>query len=137
MRFGHVLDNLDSVVVVDFWCTTKSLLGGSSTTKKSPKRTGNILSEALMQSCQNFPAGSTKNKPRSSAQFFETALRLVLINYKITGTAGPTILRFFFSTDQAPIPITDQQITLVCICRIRMRLYVIMTLNDIYMSNNF
>ena len=30
-----------------------------------------------------------------------------------------------------------QEITLVCVCRIRIRLYVIMTLNDIYMSNNF
>ena len=31
----------------------------------------------------------------------------------------------------------DQEITLVCICRLRMRLYVTMTLNDIYISNNF
>jgi len=30
-----------------------------------------------------------------------------------------------------------QKITLVYICRIRMRLYVIKSLNDIYMSNNF
>jgi len=30
-----------------------------------------------------------------------------------------------------------QEITLVYICRIRMRLYVIKSLNDIYMSNNF
>ena len=30
-----------------------------------------------------------------------------------------------------------QEITLVYICRIRMHLYVIMSLNDIYMSNNF
>ena len=30
-----------------------------------------------------------------------------------------------------------QEITLVYICRIRMRLYVIKTLNDIHMSNNF
>jgi len=29
-----------------------------------------------------------------------------------------------------------QEITLVYICRIRMRLYVIKSLNDIYMSNN-
>jgi len=32
---------------------------------------------------------------------------------------------------------THQEITLVYICRIRMRLYVIKSLNDIYMSNNF
>jgi len=30
-----------------------------------------------------------------------------------------------------------QEITLVCTCRLRMCLYVTMTLNDIYMSNNF
>jgi len=30
-----------------------------------------------------------------------------------------------------------EEITLVYICRIRMRLYVIKSLNDIYMSNNF
>jgi len=30
-----------------------------------------------------------------------------------------------------------QEITLVYICRIRIRLYVIKSLNDIYMSNNF
>ena len=30
-----------------------------------------------------------------------------------------------------------QEITLVYICQIRMRLYVIKSLNDIYMSNNF
>jgi len=30
-----------------------------------------------------------------------------------------------------------QEITLVYICRIRMRLYVIKTLNDVYMSHNF
>ena len=34
-------------------------------------------------------------------------------------------------------PIFHQEITLVYICRIRMRLYVIKSLNDIYMSNNF
>ena len=33
--------------------------------------------------------------------------------------------------------ISHQEITLVFICRIRMRLYVIKTLNDIHMSNNF
>ena len=33
--------------------------------------------------------------------------------------------------------IDHQEITLVYICRIRMRLYVIKSLNDIYMSNNF
>jgi len=32
--------------------------------------------------------------------------------------------------------LTHQEITLVYICRIRMRLYVIKSLNDIYMSNN-
>ena len=30
-----------------------------------------------------------------------------------------------------------QEITLVCICRLKMCLHVTMTLNDIYMSNNF
>ena len=30
-----------------------------------------------------------------------------------------------------------QEITIVYICRIRMRIYVIKSLNDIYMSNNF
>jgi len=30
-----------------------------------------------------------------------------------------------------------QEITLVYICQIRMRLYVIKSLNDMYMSNNF
>jgi len=30
-----------------------------------------------------------------------------------------------------------QKITLVYICRINMRLYIIKSLNDIYMSNNF
>ena len=33
--------------------------------------------------------------------------------------------------------ILHQEITLVYICRIRIRLYVIKSLNDIYMSNNF
>jgi len=33
--------------------------------------------------------------------------------------------------------VPHQEITLVYICRIRMRLYVIKSLNDIYMSNNF
>jgi len=33
--------------------------------------------------------------------------------------------------------ICHQEITLVYICRIRIRLYVIKSLNDIYMSNNF
>jgi len=33
--------------------------------------------------------------------------------------------------------VIHQEITLVYICRIRMRLYVIKSLNDIYMSNNF
>ena len=32
---------------------------------------------------------------------------------------------------------SHQEITLVYICRIRMRLYVIKSLNDMYMSNNF
>jgi len=30
-----------------------------------------------------------------------------------------------------------QEITLVCMCRLRMCLYVTMTLNDIYVYNNF
>jgi len=34
-------------------------------------------------------------------------------------------------------PPSHQEITLVYICRIRMRIYVIKSLNDIYMSNNF
>jgi len=32
---------------------------------------------------------------------------------------------------------SHQEITLVHICRIRMRLYVVKSLNDMYMSNNF
>ena len=43
-------------------------------------------------------------------------------------------------TDTAMIVETykpHQEITLVYICRIRMRIYVIKSLNDIYMSNNF
>ena len=52
-----------------------------------------------------------------------------------------TILQVYFS-DAGPVKkwrglLHHQKITLVYICRIRMRIYVIKSLKDIYMSNNF
>jgi len=68
--------------------------------KKSQKKPGNALSDALLMSCfQNFAADAAKRKPRS-ARFFETALRAVLINELINQliriNSGPNILRSCF-----------------------------------------
>jgi len=54
-------------------------LEGVEQPKISPENPGNALSDALLMSrFQNLSAHAAKKKPRS-AQFFETALRAVLI----------------------------------------------------------
>jgi len=50
--------------ILVYWNTF--FVGGSSATKKSPKKTGNVLSDALMSRFQNFAADSTKKKLRSA-----------------------------------------------------------------------
>ena len=64
--------------------------------------------------------------------------------WTVTGTdsacflLGAHIDDFFIAcANQQVLDAFHQEITLVYICRIRMRLYVIKSLNDIYMSNNF
>ena len=75
-------------------CVLKHLsLEGVEQPKFSPKNAGNALSDALLMSrFQYFASGTTKKKK----QFFETALRAVLINELIRINSGPKILRICF-----------------------------------------
>jgi len=78
-------------------CVLKHLfLEGFEQPKISPKNPRNALSDALLISrFQNFAADATKKKPRS-AQFFKTALRVVLMNEFSRINSGPKILRSYF-----------------------------------------
>jgi len=78
-------------------CVLKQLfLEGVEQTKISSKKPENALSDALpMLRFQIFAAEAAKQKPRS-AWFFETALRVVLINLLVRINSEPNILRSCF-----------------------------------------
>jgi len=88
---------------VNSWVLKHLFLEGVGQPKISPKKPGNALSDALLMSrFQKFAAYAAKQQSRS-ARFFETVLRVVLINQLIRITAGPNILTNCFLHCPAPI----------------------------------
>jgi len=74
------------------------MLKGFEQPKNSPKNPGNALSALLISRFQNLVAVTPQRKKPRSLQFFENALRAVLINELIRINSGPKILKSFFSS---------------------------------------